>query len=298
MSRRGWLLFVSMCLIWGLSYLFIRVAVEHMTPGTLVFLRTSIAAAILLPVAFFRDELRVALPHWRAVLAFAAIEIMIPWLLISDAEVHVTSSLAGLMIAGVPLVGAIIARVTPHSDPVNRTQLLGLLIGLVGVGALVGLDFGDLHLFAIGELLLTCVAYAVGPIILAKWLSDLPGIGVIAASLGVSALAYLPFVFVQPPELTGKVVGSLGVLSVVCTAVAFILFFDLIATIGPVRATVIAQVNPLVAVTLGVIVLSEDLTTGMLVGMPLIIGGSVLAARKNLPVEDTVSGEPIEAIPA
>lgn len=269
-----------MCVIWGLPYLFIRVAVEHMSPGTLVFLRTGVAAAILVPVALWQRHFAVVLARWKPLLAFAVVEIMIPWLLISDAETKLSSSVTGLLVAGVPLVGAGMARLTPHSDAVNPTQLVGLLLGILGVGALVGLDFGDLSLVAVAEMVLVMIGYSVGPIVLARWLADLPSLGVIAASLAVSAVAYLPFVFLQPPQLTGKVVGSVLVLAVVCTAVAFILFFELIATIGPVRATVIAQVNPAVAVTLGVVVLAEPLTAGMLVGFPLIIAGSVLAARK------------------
>lgn len=298
MSRRGWLLFVSMCVIWGLPYLFIRVAVEHVSPGTLVFLRTGVAALILLPIAWWRDQLRVVLPHWKPLAAFAVVEIMIPWFLISDAETKLTSSLTGLLVAGVPLVGAALARVTPGTDGVNRTQLIGLLIGVVGVGALVGLDFGDVDLVAVGEMGLVLVGYSVGPMILSRWLADLPSMGVIAASLALNTVVYVPFVVVQPPELTAKVVGSVLVLAVVCTALAFVLFFDLIATIGPVRATVIAQVNPAVAVTLGVLVLSEKLTTGMIVGCPLIIAGSVLAARKAAVAVPDVAELPTDVVPA
>lgn len=285
MSRRGWLLFVSMCVIWGLPYLFIRLAVEHMSPATLVFLRTGLAAAILVPIAVWKRQVSVVLARWRPVLAFAVVEIMAPWLFISHAETRLTSSVTGLLVAGVPLAGAALARVMRHSESVTRTQLLGLVIGIAGVGALVGLDFGDLDLFAVGEMGLVLVGYSVGPMILDRWLTDLPSLGVISVSLAVSAVVYAPAAVFSPPELTAKVVSSVAVLAVVCTALAFLLFFDLIATIGPVRATVIAQVNPAVALLLGVVVLSEPLTTGMLVGFPLIIGGSVLAARRRSTVE-------------
>jgi len=293
MSRRGWFLFVSMCVIWGLPYLFIRVAVEHMSPATLVFLRTALAAVVLVPIAAWRGQIGVVLPYWRALVAFALIEIMLPWLFISDAETRLSSSLTGLLVAGVPLVGAMIARLTPHSDPVTRSQLVGLLLGLVGVAALVGLDFGDINLRALAEMALVLVGYSVGPIILSRWLADLPGLAVTAAALAISAVAYAPAVVVSPPRLTARVTASVVVLALVCTTVAFIVFFDLIATIGPVRATVIAQVNPAVAVTLGVLVLSEKLTTGMIAGFPLIIGGSVLAARRR-PTESGVAVVPDE----
>jgi drug/metabolite transporter (DMT)-like permease len=270
-----------MCVIWGLPYLFIRVAVEHVQPGTLVFLRTGLASLVLLPIAVFRHELRPVLARWKWLVAFAVIEVMVPWFMLSDAETHLNSSLAGLLVAGVPLVGALAARFTAHADPVNRTQFLGLMVGIVGVASLVGLDFSGLHLFSLAEMAVVAVCYATGPIILARSLSDLPGLGVIAAALGVSAVAYLPFVFLQPPrDITASAVGSIVVLSLVCTALAFILFFQLIATIGPTRSTVITYVNPAVAILLGVLILDEKLTAGMIVGFPLILAGSILGARK------------------
>jgi drug/metabolite transporter (DMT)-like permease len=281
-------LFAAMCVIWGLPYLFIRVAVEHVQPGTLVFLRTGLASLVLLPIAVFRDELRPVLARWKWLVAFAVIEVMVPWFMLSDAETHLNSSLAGLLVAGVPLVGALAARFTAHADPVNRTQFLGLMVGIVGVASLVGLDFSGLHLFSLGEMAVVAVCYATGPIILARSLSDLPGLGVIAAALGVSAVAYLPFVFLQPPrDITASAVGSIVVLSLVCTALAFILFFQLIATIGPTRSTVITYVNPAVAILLGVLILDEKVTAGMIVGFPLILAGSILGARKAAAVVTT-----------
>ena len=298
MSRRGWALFAAMCAIWGLPYLFIRVAVEHVSPGTLVLLRTGLASLVLLPIALFRGEVRAVLPRWKWLALFAFIEVMIPWLLLSDAERHLTSSLAGLLVAGVPLVGAVAARFTSHADPVNRVQFGGLMLGVVGVASLVGLDLGHLNLFAIAEMAVVAVCYATGPIILMRSLSDLPGLGVIASAMSLTALVYLPFVFFQPPRnLTGSVVGSIAVLSLVCTALAFILFFKLIATIGPTRSTVITYVNPAVAVALGVMVLNEKITAGMLVGFPLILAGSVLGARKVTP-EIHTPVDTAEVVPA
>lgn len=282
MSRRGWLLFAAMCVIWGLPYLFIRVAIEHLSPGTLVFLRTAGAAVILLPLALARRQVASVLPRWRPVLLFAVVEVMIPWLLLSDAERHLSSSLAGLLVAAVPLVGAVAARFSSHDEAMNRTQLAGLLLGVLGVASLVGLDLSGLNLFSITEMVVVSVCYAVGPIILARSLSDLPGLGVIAVAMTASAIAYLPFLFLQPPQhVPARAVGSVAVLSVVCTALAFLVFFKLIAVIGPTRSTVITYVNPAVAVALGVLILGEQLTTGILVGFPLILLGSVVAARKS-----------------
>ncbi|CAN5585729.1 DMT family transporter [soil metagenome] len=280
MSRKGWLLFASMCVIWGLPYLFIRIAVEYLTPGTLVFLRTGLAAVILLPIALSRSQLAPVVRRWRWLLVFAVIEIITPWLLLSDAERHLKSSLAGLLVAAVPLIGALAVRLSPGREQVSRAQFVGLGIGLVGVAALVGLDLSQLNILAVLEMIVVAICYATGPIILSRTLSDLPGLGVISAALTVSCVAMVPFAVLQPPDLSRtSVLSSVLVLSVVCTALAFILFFALIATIGPTRATVITYVNPAVAIGLGLLVLGERLTAGMLVGFPLILIGSVLATR-------------------
>lgn len=281
MSRRGWLLFAALGIIWGLPYLFIRVAVEHLNPGTLVCLRTGGATLILLPVALARNLIRPVLAHWRALILFSLVEVMIPWFMLSDAERHLSSSLAGLLVAAVPLIGAAIARYSRHGDPMNHRQLVGLLLGVLGVASLVGLDFGTLNVLAIAEVFVVCVGYASGPVIIAQLLSDLPGLGVIAAAMTISTVAYLPFLVLAPPShIGGRTIASVLVLAVLCTALAFVLLFQLIATIGPTRATVITYINPAVAVVLGVLVLGERLTVGILVGFPLILLGSILAARK------------------
>ncbi|MDQ1732734.1 MAG: hypothetical protein QOK10_2893 [Pseudonocardiales bacterium] len=286
-----------MCLIWGLPYLFIRVAVEHIEPGTLVFLRTGLGALILLPIAMLRRQITVVMARWRWLLVFAVIEVVLPWLFLSDAERHLSSSLAGLLVAAVPLIGAVAARFSAHGDRVNAVQLTGLLIGLVGVGSLVGLDFGQLNLVALAEMAVVAICYATGPIVLSRKLSDLPSLGVIASALTVSALIYLPFALLRPPDLSrSSVVLSVVVLGVVCTALAFILFFQLIATIGPTRSTVITYVNPAVAVVLGVLVLHEHLSLGMIVGFPLILAGSILGARKAAPKPDPF-GETVTQVP-
>src|ERR687895_224210 len=277
MSRRGWLLFAAMCVIWGVPYLLIKVAVEDMSPALLVLGRTAIAALILLPIAAARSELRPALQHWRPVLAFAAIEIALPWLLLGEAETEISSSLTGLLIAATPLVGTAIALTTGARERLSLDRALGLLLGIAGVAAIVGVSVEGASVVPIAEVGLVAVCYAVGPVILLRWLTGVPALGVIAASLGVTTVAYVPVVAFSRPQLdaTAEAVGSVIGLAVVCTALAFLLFFALIAEIGPVRATVITYVNPAVAAILGVVVLSEELTVGMGVGFVLVLAGSV-----------------------
>jgi drug/metabolite transporter (DMT)-like permease len=281
MSRRGWLLFVSMCLIWGVPYLLIRVAVRDLGPASLVLFRSVLAALLLVPIAAVRGEIRPVLHRWRPLLAFAAVEIAVPWLLLAHAEQHVSSSLSGLLIAAVPLVGAAIARTTGARQRMGLPNLIGLLLGVLGVAAVVGLDLGGANLVGLLEIGGVVLGYAVGPVILASSLSGLPALGVLSVSLAASAVAYAPIAaFSLPSQLPhAKVVASVLTLAVVCTAVAFVAFFALIAEVGPVRATVITYVNPAVAAVLGVSLLGERFTAGMAVGFALILAGSILATR-------------------
>jgi drug/metabolite transporter (DMT)-like permease len=281
-TKRGWLLFAAMGLIWGVPYLFIKIAVGDLTPATLVLLRTGAGALLLLPVAAARGELKPLLRHWKALAAFAAAEIAVPWFLLSRAETRLSSSLTGLLLAAVPLVGALLGRLT-GTDRLDRRRLLGLALGVLGVGALAGLDLGSGNAVALLELAVVAVGYAVGPFILAHHLGEAPRLGTIAASLGLAAVAYLPFGIAQAPAHwpSTKVVVSVAVLAVVCTAVAFLLFFALIDEVGPVRSTVITYLNPAVAVALGVVFLDEPLTWSIGLGFALILGGSLLATRRN-----------------
>jgi drug/metabolite transporter (DMT)-like permease len=289
MSRRGWVLFAAMCVIWGIPYLLIKVAVDELSPAMLVFARTAIAALLLLPIAAVRSELRTLLPYWAPVLAFAAIEIALPWLLLGVAEQRISSSLTALLIAGVPLVGAVIARTTGARERLGVQSGIGLLVGMVGVAAIVGLSLEGAGPLAIAAMGLVAICYAIGPVILQRYLVGVPALGVLAAALGVTALVYLPIAaFSVPEEVPSvKVVGSVLGLAVVCTAIAFLLFFALIAEVGPVRATVITYVNPAVAAVLGVVILDEHFTVGMGVGFLLVLAGSVLATRSSRATKPT-----------
>jgi drug/metabolite transporter (DMT)-like permease len=286
-TRRGLVLFGLMSVIWGIPYLFIRVAVAEITPAALVLARTAIAAAILLPIALLRVDLRPVLARWRWVVAFAAIEIAIPWVALGSAEQHLSSSLTGLLIAGVPLVGTALALATGGADRLGRAGLLGLLIGLVGVAAIVGGDYATSDPTALLQIAVVVVCYAVGPAILARRLGGLPTVGVMALSLTLCAVVYVPIAAVQLPRVapSTNVLASIVILAVVCTAAAFLVFAALIDEIGPVRATVITYVNPAVAAVLGVLVLNETFSVGMGIGFALVILGSTLATRQGQAVE-------------
>jgi drug/metabolite transporter (DMT)-like permease len=277
-TRRAWILFVALSVIWGIPYLLIKVAVRELTPASLVFLRTTIGALLLLPGVMKRGDLRTLLPRWRPILLFTAVEVALPWWLLSDAERRITSSLSGLLVASVPLVGALLSRLSDAHEPLGARRLAGLGAGFAGVVALLGLDLsGDLA--AVAEMALVVLGYALGPLIISRRLADLPTSEVVAVSLGLCALAYAPLGIAQLPPAAPSpaVIGAVAVLGVVCTAVAFLLFFRLIAEVGPVRATVITYVNPAVALAAGVLLLGEPFTLGTAVGFVLILVGSWLA---------------------
>ena len=274
-----------MCVIWGIPYLLIRVAVRELSPGTLVFARTAPAALLLLPLAVRRGALRPVLRRWRWVVVFAVVELAIPWLLLSGAERHLTSSTAGLLIAAVPLIAAVGYRFA-GMEALGRRRATGLVIGFAGVAALVGLDFGSLDPGALAAVAVVAVGYAAGPLIVATKLPDLPSLGVVGTAMALTALAYAPWAAThRPAHLSPEVVASVILLTLVCSALAFLLFFELIAEVGPERSTVITYVNPAVAIVLGVALLGEPFTVGLAVGFPLIVAGSVLATAATPALE-------------
>jgi len=280
MSKRGWLLFLAVGTIWGTPYLLIRIAVESLDPVMVACGRTAIGSLLLLPFALRRNALEPAFRCWGPLLAFTLVEICAPWVLLGQAETRLNSSTTGLLVAMAPLFAAGIASYLGH-ERLEPRRALGLGLGFVGVATLVGLDVHVSDWLSAGEVALAALGYAVGPVIVDRRLRDVPPIGVVTASLILATLIYLPFVpMAWPARFEPAAVGSVAGLGVLCTAAAFMLFFALIAEVGPARATVVAYVNPLVAVALGVAILAEPFTLGMAIGFPLVIVGSVLATRK------------------
>jgi drug/metabolite transporter (DMT)-like permease len=299
-TTRAWGLFAALCVVWGIPYLLIRVAVRDFDPATLVFCRTALGAAVLVPLALRRGGYAAVLRRWPALVAFSVVEVALPWVLLSDAERKLSSSLSGLLVAAVPIVGVVIAFVTRSADRGGGPlRYVGLLSGIAGVALLVGIDSGHVRLLPMLEMLVVVVGYAVGPVIQARRLADLPSIPVVSASLLLVAVGYLPYAALHAPaHVSAKALWSVLALGSVCTALAFVLFFALIAAIGPSRSTVITYVNPAVAVLLGVLLLGEKLTLGMVVGFPLILAGSVLAARGKRTARAPAPAEALALSPA
>jgi len=283
-SRRGWALFVAMSVIWGMPYLLIKVAVGEVSPAMLVFVRCVIGAALLLPWTIASGQLRPALRHWKALLLFTALEMAGPWWLIAYAETSLSSSLTGLLVAGVPFVAALAARLLGGEEPLTPIRILGMAIGVVGIGVLLGLDVEGAQLLPLLAIGLVLIGYATGPLVVTRALPEVPGVAASSIALVLTAIIYAPFAIPELDEL-GQVSlpgwASLVALGVVCTALALALFFALIREVGPQRALVITFVNPAVAVLLGVLLLDEPFTLGIALGLPLVLIGCVLATRRS-----------------
>jgi drug/metabolite transporter (DMT)-like permease len=283
-SRRGWALFIAMSVIWGMPYLLIKVAVGEVSPSMLVFVRCVIGAALLLPWTIAKGQLRPALRHWRALLVFTAVEMAAPWWLIAYAETSLSSSLTGLLIAGVPFVAALAGRLVGEEERLSPVRVLGMVIGVVGIGVLLGLDVEGAQLLPLLAIGLVLIGYAAGPLVVTRALPEVPGVAASSIALFVTAVVYAPFAVPQFDELGGVTAPgwvSLLVLGVVCTALALALFFALIREVGPQRALIITFVNPAVAVLLGVLLLDEPFTLGIAIGLPLVLVGCVLATRRS-----------------
>lgn len=262
MTARGWFLFSLMGVVWGVPYLMIKVAVDEVSPSGVVFARCALGAALLLPFALRKgDLLGTVRRRWKPMLAFAVIEIIGPWWTLTDAERHLSSSTAGLLIAGVPIVAVLLARFFGAEER-------------VGARRITGLDARSL-----AEVLVTVVGYATAPLIAARHLKDVPTLQLITPCLTLAAVVYAPAAFLTRPATlpSGEALAALAGLGLVCTAIAFVAFLELIKEVGPTRAGVITYVNPAVAVAAGALLLDEELTLGIGVAFTLILAGSVLA---------------------
>jgi drug/metabolite transporter (DMT)-like permease len=304
-SRKGWALFAVMCLVWGIPYLFIKVAVEEVSVPVVVFARTAVGALLLLPLALHSarkggGQLGALRRHWRPLVAFAALEIIVPWGLLSAAEQKLPSSLAGLLIAAVPIISVVTARLTGGTERLSPRRWAGLLTGLGGVALLAAPDLGGGNGLAVAEVLLVAFCYATAPLIAARKLADVPALPMTAACLSLGALVWLPAAIATWPHRvpSGRALGSLAALGVICTACAFLVFLALIREAGTSRAMVFTYVNPAVAVAAGVLFLSEPFTVTIAASFALILAGSLLATwTARAPESPAGSGEQADLVP-
>ncbi len=288
MTRKGWLLFTAMSVIWGIPYLFIKIAVRELDPTVLVFARVGIAAAVLLPVAARRGLLRKLRGGVPAIIALAFVQIVGPFLMISYGEQHIASSLTSLLIAADPLLVALLALRFDPGERVSGLRLVGLLIGMGGVIVLLGLDVGGdkQRLLGAALVLLAAAGYAASALLIKRpAIAALPRLGVVAAECATATVVLFPLAVTRLPGRipNPEVIVSLLVLGLICTALAYLIFFALVAEVGASRGTVITYVNPVVSVLLGVTLLGEPLNAAIVVGFLLIIIGSWLSTGGTLP---------------
>ena len=273
-----------------MPYLFIRIAVEDFSTWTIVFTRVVIGAAVLVPIAIYRKALLPALKAWKYVLAYAALEMIGPWFLITEAERVINSGLAGLLVATVPFFGLLIGIFYQKDKSLKHPKTLaGLVIGFAGIILLVGIDTiaGHVSLPHVFMIILAAIGYSVAPVIVATKIPNVSGVAVNGLAMAIVAVVYaIPSLFALPSEIAAQPpmeswLSLLG-LGVICSAIAFVAFFRLIKEIGSARATLVTYMNMAVAVLLGIILLAEPITPGILIGFPLVLIGSVLATRKHV----------------
>jgi len=285
-SWRGWFAFAALGVIWGLPYFFIKLAVQELSPFVVAWGRIVLAAAILLPIAWHRGALRSLGTHKVAVCTFAMVEFVIPFSTISIGERWIDSSFTGILIAAVPLTITLISRFFGVHDRLGTGRLLGLALGLFGVVALVGFGTISDPLGCVGVacVLLATLGYAIGALIIQRYLSGLDAIGSLAASLLVASIILLPAAIMTLPQHvpTAVALSSIAALGVICTALAMLLMFYLVSHAGAARASVITYINPAVATLLGVLLLHEHLGIGGFTAFGLILLGSWLATRGSV----------------
>ena len=282
MSRRAWTAFAVVSVLWGFPYLFIKLAIDGGAPPLIVaWGRIALAAVVLLPIAWRSGTLPALRGRMRWLLTFAMIEIAIPFSLLPTGESTVESSTAAIAIAAAPLLVTLLAIRFEPEERATGARLAGLLIGLAGVVALVGVDIGSNTdaLRGVGAVLLAALGYAIGPMILKRHLTDLDPTALMGFCLAIAALMLTPIAAVVVPEASPSTgaFASIVVLGVFCTALALVLMAVLVTEAGPGRALVVTYVNPVIAVALGIVFLGESPGPGAIVGLVLILAGSRLA---------------------
>lgn len=290
MTRKGWILFIAMSVIWGIPYLFIRIALLQLDPIVVVFARVGIAALILIPIAFYQGVLQPLRRRWLLLVGLAFVQIIGPFLLITFGEQHITSSLTSLLIATDPIFVALLALRFDPGERVTGLRLVGLLIGIVGVVVLLGFDVGgdEQRLLGAAMVLLASLGYATSALLIRRpVIAALPSLGVVSVLCLTSTIVLFPLAIVRLPNRIPdtEVLISLLVLGLICTALAYLIWFALIAEVGASRGTVITYVNPAVSVFLGVTLLSEPLNAAIIIGFLLILLGSWLSTSGVIPLK-------------
>jgi len=288
MSRRNLILFILAGFLWGIPYLFIRVAVDSdngFSPALVVFGRVFIGALILIPISIYDKSFFTAIKGWKYIAVYALFEMVGPWILIGTAEQKISSGLAGLLVSSVPIFSTLIASAYGDKSVWQPRRLFGIVVGFLGVFLLVGIESftGSSDPISILMILAAALGYAFAVIYITRKLPGASGVAINGIAMAMTAVFYSPaLVFLWPDRaVSANAVYSLIALGVFSTGIAFAVFFTVMAEIGPTRASLVTYMNTAFAVVLGVIILNEPLTVGIIVGLPLVLVGSYLASRKS-----------------
>lgn len=284
MTRRGWGLFALVGALWGVPYLFMKVAVEELSTPLIVFARVLIGALVLIPLAFYKKTLAPALKYWKYILLYAVLEMVIPWSLITSSQRDLSSGVVALLVATVPIWATFFAHYSGDTTAAHRTRIFGIAIGLLGIALIVGIEsLNDVaNIFALFSVLVAAFSYAWAVNMITSKAPDASGIAINGIAMAISTAIFAPFALTNLPKSTPSsdaILATIG-LGVLCTAIAFWIFFKVLDEIGPARASLVVYPNTAIAVVLGIILLDEKLTLAIAIGLPLVLVGSYYASRK------------------
>jgi drug/metabolite transporter (DMT)-like permease len=284
MSRKGWALFALVGVLWGVPYLFMKVAVEELSTPVIVFSRLLIGAVVLVPLAFYEKTLRPALKYWKYIALYAIAEMVIPWSLITNAQKDLSSGVVALLVATVPIWATLFAHHTGDSTAAHRTRIFGIALGLIGIVFLVGFesinDVGNIR--ALIQVLIASASYAFAVNMITRKAPETSGVAINGIAIALSTVIFAPFAFTHLPSQmpsSKAILATIG-LGVICTALAFWVFFIVLKEIGAARASLVVYPNTAVAVVLGILILDEQLTLAIAIGLPMVLLGSYFASRK------------------
>ena len=285
MTRKSWILFGIVGFLWGIPYLLMKVAVADIPPPLIVAGRTLIGAAILIPIAIKKNTFKDAIKGIKYVIPYAVLEMVGPWILITSAEKEISSGLAGLLVATVPFFASIFSSLRGDHSVWQPKRIFGLVVGFLGIIALVGIESitGTSNPKAIAMVIMASIMYAYAVLMITTNLPGVDGIAINGVAMGLTCLFYTPIAIATWPSnpVSAEAIAALVVLGVFSTAIAFMLFFIVIVEIGVARGSLTTYVNTAVAVVLGILILDEPITLGIIVGLPMVLLGSFLASRRE-----------------
>lgn len=287
MTRRSWLALLLLGSLWGASYMFIKVSLDDLSPAMIVFLRTALAALVLVPLAMRAGALSGIGGALGMIAVLALVQVAAPFMLISAGEQEISSSLTGILVSSMPLFTALLAIWVDHSERSTGPRALGLGLGFLGVALLIGVDVDGGPYALLGAIAVTLagLGYAIGSFIVKRSSVTLAPVGIAAATMVASTVFVAPPALLSAPsEVPGlDTVGAMLALGLLGTGLAFAIFYTLTSTIGPARVSLVTYIAPVFAVFYGVVLLNEPVSVGTFAGLALIVGGSWIAAGQSFP---------------